>query len=363
MDFSFAPHEDFPQLDWFLTGLRDVMVRHGHSYADDADDASLVINSFPRSDPRLFRRRGQAVFVVGLTELAPGRRSGEQAIPEGYPLLVRSISNLLIGVTEPGDSAPDAHFITPEQGHYEVNGTRDRGQFFEKVYARIEPLATSRLVIDNVYDDDLPEELWNGDEITASIRRAGKKLDALNVLPAPFPLDKLLSEKELKHLKRLYGMGGLSYGNISARYDATRFWMSASGVDKSNLEEVGRDILLVKDYDAERSAMILSVPPDIEPRRVSVDAIEHWMIYREHPEVGAILHAHAWMEGVPSTEFNFPCGTYELGQAVADIVRAQPNPAQAVVGLKNHGLTVTGESLDEIFDRIEGKLLRVVPMS
>jgi ribulose-5-phosphate 4-epimerase/fuculose-1-phosphate aldolase len=104
--------------------------------------------------------------------------------------------------------------------------------------------------------------------------------------------------------------------------------MSASGVDKSNLQEVGRDFLMVKDYDPERKAMVISVPPDIEPRRVSVDAIEHWMIYRDHPDVGAILHVHAWMDGIPSTEFNYPCGTYELGQAVADIVRSHPGPLQ-----------------------------------
>ncbi len=363
MDFSFAPHDDLQQLGWFFSGLRDVMVGRGHTHVDDPDEASLVINPFPKEEPRLFRRRGQAVFVVGITELAPGEKSVVQAIPEGYPLLVRSLANLLIGVTAPGDSAPDAHFITPEQGHYRVNSTPDRGEFFERVYERIEPLVTSRLVIDNVFEDDLPEDLWRGDEITASIRRAGKKLDALNVLPTPFPIDEILSERDRRHLKKLYGLGGLSYGNISARFDSTRFWMSASGVDKSNLRDVGRDILMVKDYDADAGAMILSVPPNIEPHRVSVDAIEHWMIYREHPDVGAILHAHAWMEGVPSTEFNYPCGTYELGQAVADIVRDHTDPARAVVGLKNHGLTITGESLDEIFDRIEGQLQQVVPMS
>jgi ribulose-5-phosphate 4-epimerase/fuculose-1-phosphate aldolase len=69
------------------------------------------------------------------------------------------------------------------------------------------------------------------------------------------------------------------------------------------------------------------------------------------------------MDGVPSTEFNYPCGTYELGGAVAEIVRSHEDPASAVVGLKNHGLTITGASLDEIFDRIEGRLLKVVPMS
>src|SRR5437762_5852382 len=38
------------------------------------------------------------------------------------------------------------------------------------------------------------------------------------------------------------------------------------------------------------------LPPGIEPRRVSVDAIEHWMIYQGHPDVGAILHVHARSE-------------------------------------------------------------------
>jgi hypothetical protein len=339
------------------------MVRRGHRLVEDPDQASLVVNCFPKEEPRAFRRRGQAVFVVGVTEFAPGEKSIQQAIPEGYPLLVRSLANLLIGITGPDASHPGAHFITPEQGYYQVSGNSNRGDFFRHVYSRIEPLATSHLVIDNVFDPDLPKELWEGDEITESIRRAGKQLDALDLLPAPFPIDQILSERDLKHVKRLYGIGGLSYGNISARFDETRFWMSASGVDKSDLREIGRDILMVKDYDAERGAMILSVPPNVEPRRVSVDAIEHWMIYREHPAVGAILHVHGWMEGVRSTEFNFPCGTYELGQAVADIVREHPDPSRAVVGLRNHGLTITGPSLDEIFDRIKGRIQTAVPMT
>jgi Class II Aldolase and Adducin N-terminal domain len=363
MDFAFARQDDVGQLDWFCSGLREAMLCHGHEEVDDPDRAALVVNPFPREDPRPFRRRGQAVFVVSVTEVEPGLESGAQAIPVLYPLLVRSLANLLVGVTGPGDANTDAHFVTPEQGHYLVKGTPDRKAFFERVYQRIEPLATSRLIIDNVFEPDLPESLWEGDEITASIGRAGKRLDALDLLPAPFPLDTFLSDRDRRHLKKLYGLGGLSYGNISARYDATRFWMSASGVDKSNLREVGRDILMVKDYDAEHGAMILSVPPSVEPRRVSVDAIEHWMIYREHPEVGAILHVHAWMDGVPSTEFNYPCGTYELGKAVADIVRGHPNPAHAVVGLRNHGLTITGETMDEIFERIEGRLVQPVPMS
>ena len=98
----------------------------------------------------------------------------------------------------------------------------------------------------------------------------------------------------------------------------------------------------MKDYDAEAAPMMLSVPPAIEPRRVSVDAIEHWMIYREHPDVGAIVHVHAWVDGVEATEFNYPCGTAELAESVAEHHPRVARPGRAVVGLKNHGLTITG---------------------
>lgn len=360
MEFSFAGRSDAERFEWFANGLRKAMERAGHTFLEDPDQASLVVNFFDQEHPRPFRRRGQAVFVTSVSEVAS---PFDQPIAQGYPLLVRSLSNLFIGLHKNGDDTPDAHFITPEQGYYVVQGTDDEGAYFDGVYGRIRPLATSRLVIDNVFDADLEPELWEGDEVTRSIQRAGTRMDALDLIPAPFPLNEILPERDRRHLKRLYGMGGLSYGNVSARKDAQRFWMSASGVDKSNLVEIGRDVLLVKDYDAQRNAMLLSVPPGVEARRVSVDAIEHWMIYREHPEVGAILHIHAWMDGVPSTDFNFPCGTYELGKAVAEIVRQAPDPSRAVVGLKNHGLTITGRSLDEIFQRIEGRVDRVVPMS
>jgi ribulose-5-phosphate 4-epimerase/fuculose-1-phosphate aldolase len=95
-----------------------------------------------------------------------------------------------------------------------------------------------------------------------------------------------------------------------------------------------------------------------------VDAIEHWMIYKEHPSVGAIVHIHAWWsDPIPSTQVNYPCGTYEIAAEVAELVRRAPDPSRAVIGLKNHGLTITGHSIDEIFKRIEGKLVPQVPMN
>ena len=151
---------------------------------------------------------------------------------------------------------------------------------------------------------------------------------------------------------------------MSARHDERRFWMSASGVNKADLRIPGEHILMVKDYDPEQERDDLrACPPTCSPRRVSVDAIEHWLIYTEHPQVGAILHIHAWMEGIQSTEVNYPCGTLQLAQAVAELVRQAPGPGPGGDRAEKPRPHHHGPDLDEIFERIDGKILRQVPMS
>lgn len=334
-------------------GLKEALIERGYIFEPQPHAPRLVLNFTSVEAPRPYRRHSQATFVVSLLELS---ELPEEPVKEMYPYLVRTLSNLLLAYV-PGVGA---HFFTLDLGHY----VEPEGQgFFRRIVERIHPMASATLVIKNRFEPDLEPELWDGDELTAALSRAGKVLDRWNLLPAPFPIEEILPPDDLRHVKHLYGIGGLSYGNLSARKDEKRFWMSASGVDKSNLREVGRDILMVKDYDPIDNAIVLSVPPHVKPRRVSVDAIEHWMIYREHPEVRAIIHIHAWMEGIPATQFHYPCGTYELAAAVAELIRKAPDPAQAVVGLKNHGITVTGRSIDDILERLEGRVLRRVPMS
>jgi hypothetical protein len=362
---SFALYGDgaTPRMRWFVEGLRRLMLERGyHELAEPGPEVQVVLNRIDAEKPRPYRRKSAPTFVVAVADVG---EPPDDVLRAGYPLLVRALANLAVMVSD--DGAPAAHFVTLEQGRYFVRHTGDDDDFFARVFDRMEPLASSRLVIANEFRTDLPEDLWSGDEHTEQIRRAGERLDALDLLPAAFPIEDILSERDLRHVKLLYGIGGLSYGNASARRTADgplgpEFWMSASGVDKSALTDIGKHILLVKGYDGERDTMVLSIPPDVKPNRVSVDAIEHFMIYREHPEVGAILHVHAWMEGIQSTEINYPCGTVELAGAVAQLVREAPDPGHAVVGQRNHGLTITGESLDEIFDRLDGKLVRNVPM-
>ncbi len=351
---TFAIHgQSSPVLTELTDGLKKVLEARGYRYAPEEPAPRLILNLTSLAHPRSYRRRAQATFVLSIFEAEEIPPEPVQAM---YPYLVRTLSNMLL-VYVPKE---EAHFFTLDLGHYaEPQGER----FFERLVKRIHPMASATLVVKNRFEPDLEPELWEGDELTRELSAAGKILDSWDLLPAPFPIEKILPPEDFRHVQRLYGIGGLSYGNLSVRKDEKRFWMSASGVDKGNLRVIGRDILLVKDYNPVENAIVLSVPPGIEPRRVSVDAIEHWMIYREHPEVGAIIHVHAWMDGVPSTEVHYPCGTYELAKSVADLVRAAPEPARAVVGLKNHGLTIIGRNLSNILGRIEGKLIRQVPMT
>ena len=328
-------------------------------WAEPPPNVRVVFNMIDAARPRPYRRKAQATFVVSLAEL-DGKP--EDVLKTGYPLLIRSLSNLLVLFIHAGGRL-ETHFITPEQGHYELKEPFFAAGYMPEFYKRLEPIVTSRLVIDNVFDEDLPEELWDGDDKTEQLYLAGRRLAELNLLPAPFPLEEVLSPEDMRQLKRLYNIGGLSYGNLSARRDESTFWMSASGVDKSNMRKVGRDIQLIKGFDPERNVIMISAPPGVAPRRVSVDAIEHYLIYREHPRVGAIVHVHAWIEGTRATEVNYPCGTIQLARAVAELIRESEDPARAIVGLKNHGLTITGPDLADIFDRIEGKIVPTVPMS
>ncbi len=357
MTYALWGHATSQAFETFAKELGEALEARGFRLQDgDPRDADLVLNLIDPASPKPFRRRSRGTFVAAVHE--------QPAVPDdilktNYPLLVHALANIVLCYV-PNQGV---WFTTMERGHYGVRADDGEQRLADGVIERLAPLALSKLVIDNDFRTDLEPELWDGDEVTEEISEAGKRMGDLDLLPAPFPIEELLSERELRHVKRLYGIGGLSYGNLSQRKDERRFWMSASGVDKTRLDVPGRDILLVSGYDPGRNTMILSVPPTVEPRRVSVDAIEHWMIYQAHPDVGAILHVHAWMQDIPATDINYPCGTEELATSVAELIDQEPDAAHAVIGLRNHGITVTGESLTEILDRIEPKVLRQVPMS
>jgi ribulose-5-phosphate 4-epimerase/fuculose-1-phosphate aldolase len=362
-----------PVVDRFVGELEAQMRAAGYEQLPQpGPDTDVVLHVIDAADPKPYRRKNAPTFVIAIAQLDDVPADRQELLRTGYPLLVRGLANLCVMVADTPRGLT-VRFVTLEQGSYGVDADRPDAVVVQRAFERIEPLASSQLVITNEFVTDLPEHLWNGDEQTAQMLRAGRELDALDLLPAAFPIEEILGPRDLRHVMLLFGIGGLSYGNVSVRYlgddldgrpdpNDPVYWMSASGVDKSDLRTVGEHILLVRGYDPERDVMVLSVPPEITPKRVSVDAIEHWMIYKEHPDVGAILHVHGWIEGTVSTDVNYPCGTLQLAASVADLVRRAPDPSRAVVGLRNHGLTITGHSLDEIFDRVGAKVIPRVPM-
>ncbi len=363
MRFAFAADASSPFLDDLAAALAREIASRGHELFPGTSpervppDVDAVFNVTDARQPRPnFFRRSPSQFICTLAETAS---PGDDLRREAYRVLVKTMSNVVAYCVH-DSGRPATYLVTPELGFRELPHGRELAR---RIAEQVLAIADVRFVIENDLVEDLPAELYGGDAATRSIARVGKKLDGLGLLPSVLPLDQILNERERRMLFALFGVKQLSYGNLSARRDGASFWMTGRGANKGRLQGVGRDILLVSGCDPERRAIRLSVPRGTDPTvRVSVDAIEHWGIYREFPAVGAILHVHAWLPGIDSTLQSYPCGTFELAEEVLALVRRAADPNNAVVGLRNHGITATGPDLDTIYERVVPRLERRVPM-
>ncbi len=293
VDHTFARNgePESPRLAWFVDGLARAMRDEGYAQLDTpGPQVQVVLHLLDTENPQALPAQN-APDVRRRARLPPRDAHRPPAhrvpVPRARPRQPRGPAE------RRRPTVRSRRFVTLEQGTYRVDHQGDDDKFFAAVLERVEPLA-HLAARDRQRVPPRPARRRCGPATTQTeqITRAGERLGALDLLPAAFPIEEILSERDLRHVKLLYGIGGLSYGNVSARRLpptesawGPEFWMSASGVDKSNLREIGRDVLLVKGYEPARDSIILSIPPDVKPNRVSVDAIEHWMIYREHPEV------------------------------------------------------------------------------
>lgn len=366
MKFAIVKNGVDPLRDKIAESIIQKCLQHGHEISSPENNIQFVLNLTSGESPQFFRRRSQSIFVFSLVT---AENRGKDLHSICYTTLVHTLSNIVLCAVPSNSHSSGAskskyeiYFTTPESGFYHLPFDP------EAVYQQIIPIAGSHFAMGNKLTTDLPLRYWKTSPIVEKIKKFGKELDKLGVLPAPFPLKEVLSEETIQHIYNLFEMKGLSYGNLSARetipeLGRTTFWMTARGVNKAKLSSVGKDILLVKGFDYDQGKALVGVPPDFDPKaRVSVDAVEHELIYRTFPDVGAIVHVHAWMDGVLCTRQNYPCGTRELAEEVVKLFHQTDKPSKTAVGLKNHGLTITGPSLDEIFNRISGKLLIEVPM-
>src|SRR4029079_15947309 len=118
--------------------------------------------------------RAAPTFVIGIGAVS---ERPDDLLRTGYPLLVRALANLAVVVSN--DDGIRAEFVTLEQGTYSVQHTGADDDFFAEVFARAEPLASSRLVIANEFRPDLPESLWDREQADAADPRRGETLAAL----------------------------------------------------------------------------------------------------------------------------------------------------------------------------------------
>jgi len=349
-----------PLRDRVVDAVTEEFRRRGFEFGPLAPDTNFILNMTTTAAPQPFRRHAQALFVASFATLDPADVNIRST---SYATLVHTLANVAVTIKPTAGAAePEVYFTTPETGFYHHPFDAAR------VCDSLHPIVTARLVIHNRLSPNLPERLWQTSPVVEQMKNYARELDRMGVLPSPFPLRDVLPPAEVEHLYQTFEMTGLSYGNMSAREpvaelgDAT-FWMSARGVNKAQLSTIGHDILLVTGYDEKTGDILVSVPHEHNPRaRASVDAIEHCLIYTAFPQVGAIVHVHAWLDGAVVTRQNYPCGTIDVARDVAARVAEAKDPGRAVVGLKNHGLTITGPNLEDIFSRIRGRLITEVPM-
>lgn len=360
MKFKINKATECPDLINLVNVLTGDIIKKGNELVSSEVASNFVLNLIDLERPKAFRRKCQEEMVVSITLI---KEPVADLKASCYVALVKSISNILFCISIiDGKEHPKAYGITPEVGFTEFSYNPDN------IYKYMYPVISSHFVLKNKIFNELQLEENETIPEVDDLKTYGKELAKLGVLPAPFPLKEYLDKDLIDQLYRLYQIKGLSYGNLSIRnvnhnQAVTSYWMTARGVDKSNLKGPGKDILLVKGYDKRTCEMLVSVPAEYDPRiRVSVDAIEHFMIYREFPATGAIVHVHAWIDNVLCTAQSYPCGTSELAENVVELLKKTSSPERTEVGLKNHGLTITGPDIKDIFGRIRGRLRINVPM-
>ena len=198
MDYSLWGSPTSPEFERFAAELGAALERAGFDKAAVPTEAALVINLIDAGDPKPFRRRARGTFVAAHPRAV---RGPADVLQTNYPLLVRALANIVLCyVPEHG-----VWFTTMERGHYGVEAQNGEPALADSVIERLAPLARSRLVIDNEFTTDLEPELWDGDEVVEEIKEAGQRLGDLDLLPAPFPIEDLLDERDLRQVKRLYG--------------------------------------------------------------------------------------------------------------------------------------------------------------
>jgi hypothetical protein len=145
-------------------------------------------------------------------------------------------------------------FVTLERGPYGVGpGLADD----ELICRRVQPHRTPRVVAARHRQRlRLRPPRAAGTATNRRGRWCAGRARALDLLPAlAFPLEEILPPRDLRQVQLLYGIGGLSYGNVSAALHRWRparrfptpggpcYWMKRAASTEADLRVIGEHIL------------------------------------------------------------------------------------------------------------------------
>ena len=189
MEYAFFGDAPTPALGRFAELLGAELERAGFAHADgDARDANLVLSLVDPDDAKPFRRGARGTYVLAVFERGEHPEPIEESLRADYPMLAARAREPRPRLRARRGRVVHDHGARPLRRPRQSR----RKSSHSMVIERLVPLASSRLVIDNEFRPDLEPELWDGDEITESIREAGVRLGALDLLPNPFPIEDLL---------------------------------------------------------------------------------------------------------------------------------------------------------------------------
>lgn len=148
---------------------------------------------------------------------------------------------------------------------------------------------------------------------------------------------------------------GIGYGNLSIRTEGDSFVItgSATGGDMILKPE---QFCLVESFDLEKNSV-----QSVGKIDASSESMSHGAVYKALPEVKTVVHIHSrkvfdyMLAGTYlRTDKSIPFGTPELAEAIADLVKAQPEP-KGIFATAGHdeGIIAYGRNLDEVYDLIE----------
>lgn len=161
-------------------------------------------------------------------------------------------------------------------------------------------------------------------------------------------------------IDRIYklGMTTTSGGNISIIDDSGDIWITPSGIDKGNLKP--SDIMCVKGDGT-----------IIGPHKPSSEYPFHKAIFKNRPDIKAVIHAHppalvsfSIARTIPDTnvipQAKYICGPigyapYELpgSEELGEIIAEEFNKGYKAVIMENHGTVLGGKDLSDAFQRFE----------